>query len=66
MDIKHKNAKKRFELRYAVENEYHSRNQEKIDRNQERVKNRTQEKKFEDEFEKGIIYKKILILISII
>lgn len=26
MDIKHKNAKKRFELRYAVENEYHARN----------------------------------------
>lgn len=49
-----KNAKKRYELRYNIESEYHERDMEIQDRNLTRKLNRLHDGKYVEERKKGI------------
>ncbi|KAL4473166.1 hypothetical protein ABPG72_007396 [Tetrahymena utriculariae] len=53
IDQQRENAKKRYKIRYAVENEYHERNLEMQDRRQQRLLNGLCDQKYLDEYKKG-------------
>ncbi|EGR31993.1 hypothetical protein IMG5_098190, partial [Ichthyophthirius multifiliis] len=60
IDQQRENAKVRYKLRNAIENEYHKRNIEIHDRKQQRIKNGMFEQKYIDEHRKGFYSIKLL------
>lgn len=56
IDEMKKAAKKRYELRYAIEDEYHERDMEIQDRNLQRKLNRLHDGKYIEERKKGILF----------